>query len=99
MVYTLDSTLAACHNLAFHVEPGQTMVHAAAAAAAAAAADHSLVNRVAAVALHTERPSLLRIGLLPSLHSLEPRSDGLTLRAGGQTRCRVGLQKCRLLLE
>jgi hypothetical protein len=96
MVYTLDSTLAACHNLAFHVEPGQTMVHAA---AAAAAADHSLVNRVAAVALHTERPSLLRIGHLPSLHSLEPRSDGLTLRAGGQTRCRVGLQKCRLLLE
>jgi hypothetical protein len=95
MVYTLDSTLAACHNLAFHVEPGQTMVHAA----AAAAADHSLVNRVAAVALHTERPSLLRIGPLPSLHSLEPRSDGLTLRAGGQTRCRVGLQKCRLLLE
>jgi hypothetical protein len=96
MVYTLDSTLAACHNLAFHVEPGQTMVHAA---AAAAVADHSLVDRVAAVALHTERPSLLRIGPLPSLHSLEPRSDGLTLRAGGQTRCRVGLQKCRLLLE
>ena len=93
MAYTLDSTVAGCHNLAFHVEPGQTRAHAA-------AADHSLlVNRVAAVVLHTPRPNGLRIALLPSLHSLEPRPDALTLRAGGQKPSRAGLQKPRLLLE